>query len=131
MANSSSSDRGTVLHEIQSLERQLDRLLPTIEKYNQRISTIEADIRNIRERLDKLHCGEYGADIHQLKIDLAILQRDLDELDKETDGIQKDRMKTQSVWSGRLWGIFEKLLVAAIGGGVGFLVAQLVAHGGP
>jgi len=121
---------GTVLHEIQSLEKQLSRLMPTLEKFNSRISTIEADVRNIEKRLNSLKCDENQATLSDLntelktgilglKKDIEALEKDVGDLDKATDAIQTDRKNEGRTSGNRIWGLVEKV--------IGIIVAAFIA----
>jgi chromosome segregation ATPase len=129
------ADRGTVLHEIQSLEKQLDRLVPTIETLNTRLSAIEADVKNLKERIDALKCGDNAEKLNTLqtkletttvglKKDLQALAKDIDALDEATDDIKSNKKEEDKVKSNRVWSIVEKFLSPAISAFVMWLIMR-------
>lgn len=116
-------DDGTVLHELQMLEKQLDRLTPSLEKFNTRVSSMEADVRNIREKIKELR--DHDSDFYKFKEeanpkftsiekDIEALQKDMTELEEAISDIKGESNKSKKVWDGRLWKLFEILFAAFV-----------------
>ena len=126
---------GTVLHEIQSLERQLDRLVPSLEKFNQRISTVEADVRNIVDRLNSLGCTENLKTLNDLKArvgkegvvlqkDIEAIEKDIGDLGRIMDAIQKEEKAEKKTTEGRAWSVFSQFIGALFGAAAGYFAAK-------
>ena len=126
-----SNNDNTVLHEIQSLEKQLDRLVPTLETFNSRISTIEADVKNLTGWLKNLKCASNEKKIQEIEVELKTktitLQKDIESLLKDVSELtdashssQKEsneeiKAENKALYS-RLWTIAEKIIGPLIGG---------------
>ena len=114
---------GTVLHEIQMLERQLDRLLPSLESFNSRISKLETEAINIKEKIRDLrgHDEDFyacrdksGKKLVEITKDIEQLQKDSMELSSAIDSINDDEKNSRKIWSQRLWKAFMIIWAAAI-----------------
>jgi predicted RNase H-like nuclease (RuvC/YqgF family) len=126
-------DEGTVLHEIQMLERQLDRLMPSLEKLNTRISAMEADVQNLKDKIKELreHDTELydnrnstGKKIVSIEKDVEQVEEDVAALAEALEGLNSEAKKDRRVWAGRIWHLFELVFAALIGGLVTFYVAK-------
>jgi chromosome segregation ATPase len=121
---------GTVLHELQMLERQLDRLLPSLEQLNSRISRLEADVTNIKEQCKEHHLNNNSEKIAVLKTELsgklAILEKDIQAADTSLTtfkedfktfktGLETAQVETKKSWASKAWDLLQLIIAAALG----------------
>jgi len=127
---------GTVLHEIQSLEKQLDRLIPSIEALNTRITTVEADVRNVVGRINSFKCNENLEKLNQLRLrietaitglkkDIDAISKDVVELDDTTEGIQTDKKESERIFARRVWSLLERFLSPILAAAAMWLILKL------
>lgn len=132
-------ENGTVLHEIQSLERHLDRLIPSLDMLNTRISAMEANVSNLSDMMGKLKCEKMLAQINEIrrKFDVAMAEvnNDIESINKSIALIEKDvgdiedeDKAEKKVVVNRTWSIIEKVATAIIGG-VGAYIAMKLGIG--
>ena len=81
-----------------------------IGSFGKSLAVIEQQLKDLRSWKDG-----FGS-VDQLKIDLALLRKELDELKRWQEEVKKQKDE----WGRRLWALFSAIVVALIGWAIGY-----------